>query len=70
MLWAFLADVHANLEALEACLEDARGRGAQRFALLGDLVGYGADPCAVTERAMQLTSAGAISSAQAQKRYA
>jgi diadenosine tetraphosphatase ApaH/serine/threonine PP2A family protein phosphatase len=61
VLWAFLADIHANLEALEACLEDAHARGAQRFALLGDLVGYGADPCAVTERAMQLTSAGAIS---------
>jgi len=61
MLWAFLADVHANLEALEACLEDARARGAQRFALLGDLVGYGADPAAVVEVAMGLSSAGAVS---------
>lgn len=61
MLWAFLADVHANLEALQACLEDARVRGAQRFALLGDLVGYGADPAAVTEVAMGLSAAGAVS---------
>ena len=61
MLWALFADVHANLEALEACLEDARGRGAQRFALLGDLVGYGADPGAVTEIAMGLTASGAVS---------
>jgi diadenosine tetraphosphatase ApaH/serine/threonine PP2A family protein phosphatase len=61
MLWALLADVHANLEALQACLEHARERGAQRFALLGDLVGYGADPAAVTEVAMGLTSAGAVS---------
>jgi diadenosine tetraphosphatase ApaH/serine/threonine PP2A family protein phosphatase len=61
MLWALFADVHANLEALGACLEDARARGAQRFALLGDLVGYGADPRAVTEEAMRLTTAGAIS---------
>ena len=61
MLWALFADVHANLEALQACLEHARERGAQRFALLGDLVGYGADPAAVTEVAMGLTAAGAVS---------
>jgi diadenosine tetraphosphatase ApaH/serine/threonine PP2A family protein phosphatase len=41
---ALLADVHANLEALEACLEHARATGAERLAFLGDLVGYGADP--------------------------
>ena len=61
MLWALFADVHANLEALEACLEDARGRGAQRFAFLGDLVGYGADPGPVTEIAMGLAAKGALS---------
>src|SRR5262249_2202157 len=42
------------------CLADARGRGAQRMALLGDLVGYGADPAAVVETAMQLSAQGAI----------
>ena len=60
MLWALFADVHANLEALEACMEDARQRGAQRYALLGDLVGYGADPAAVTELAMGLSASGAL----------
>jgi diadenosine tetraphosphatase ApaH/serine/threonine PP2A family protein phosphatase len=43
---AILSDIHANLEALTACLAHARQRGAQRFAFLGDLVGYGADPLA------------------------
>ena len=41
---ALLADVHANLEALTACLEHADRAGASRCVFLGDLVGYGADP--------------------------
>lgn len=61
MLWALFADVHANLEALEACLEDARARGAQRFAFLGDLVGYGADPGPVSDTVMTLVREGAVS---------
>ena len=56
---ALLADVHANLEALQACLAHARACGAERYALLGDLVGYGADPAAVVDIAMDLAAAGA-----------
>ena len=44
MLLALLADIHANRQAFDACLEAARARGAERFILLGDFVGYGADP--------------------------
>jgi diadenosine tetraphosphatase ApaH/serine/threonine PP2A family protein phosphatase len=43
-LFAIFADIHSNREALDACLTDARARGAERFVFLGDLVGYGADP--------------------------
>jgi diadenosine tetraphosphatase ApaH/serine/threonine PP2A family protein phosphatase len=43
---AILSDVHANLEALTACMAHARRQGAGRFVFLGDLVGYGADPVA------------------------
>jgi diadenosine tetraphosphatase ApaH/serine/threonine PP2A family protein phosphatase len=57
---AVLADVHSNLEALEACLAHARAQGADRFAFLGDLVGYGADPEAVVERVRELHALGAI----------
>jgi diadenosine tetraphosphatase ApaH/serine/threonine PP2A family protein phosphatase len=57
---ALLADIHANLEALDACLAHARAAGATRFVLLGDLVGYGADPAAVVDRACELARAGAI----------
>ena len=57
---AFLADIHANLEALEACLAHARAAGARRFVLLGDLVGYGADPAAVVDAAAALAADGAV----------
>jgi diadenosine tetraphosphatase ApaH/serine/threonine PP2A family protein phosphatase len=44
MRTAVLADVHANLEALEAVLAEA---AADRLVVLGDIVGYNADPDAV-----------------------
>ena len=49
MLIAILSDIHANVQALEACLQHARARGADRYAFLGDFVGYGADPGRVVE---------------------
>lgn len=49
-----LTDIHANLEALEACLADATARGYDDVLVLGDVVGYGADPNAVIERVKAL----------------
>ena len=44
-MWIGLfSDIHANREALEACLSHARGNGITRYIFLGDYVGYGADP--------------------------
>jgi diadenosine tetraphosphatase ApaH/serine/threonine PP2A family protein phosphatase len=60
MKLALLADVHANLEALTACLAHAREQGADRYAFLGDLVGYGADPGAVLDEVQALADRGAI----------
>ena len=48
MTYLIVSDIHANLEALDAVVADARGR-YDRIACLGDLVGYGADPNAVVE---------------------
>ena len=59
MKLALLSDVHANLQALQACLADARGRGATQYAFLGDQVGYGGDPGAVLDIVMDLASRGA-----------
>lgn len=49
MRLALLADIHGNREALDACLDHAQRRGAERFGFIGDLVGYGADPGYVVE---------------------
>lgn len=45
-----LSDIHSNLEALDAVLERARDERAEATYVLGDIVGYGADPNAVIER--------------------
>jgi diadenosine tetraphosphatase ApaH/serine/threonine PP2A family protein phosphatase len=41
---AVVSDIHGNLEALEAVLDDIQRRGIQHIACLGDFVGYGASP--------------------------
>lgn len=60
MRLALMSDIHGNIQALDACLEHAQAQRAQRYAFLGDLVGYGADPGAVVERIARLAEEGAI----------
>lgn len=60
MLIALLSDIHGNREAMEACLDDARARGAERLVFLGDLVGYGADPRWVLDTARARVAEGAL----------
>lgn len=60
MKLALIADVHANLEALRACLDHAESNGATRLAFLGDLVGYGADPGPVVEVVRGYVERGAL----------
>lgn len=60
MVLALLSDIHSNLEALEACLRHARENGAERYAFLGDLVGYGADPQAVVDRIVKYSQEGGV----------
>jgi diadenosine tetraphosphatase ApaH/serine/threonine PP2A family protein phosphatase len=60
VLLAIFADVHANRQAFTACLEAARARGAERIILLGDFVGYGADPEWSVDTVMQLVEEGAL----------
>ena len=54
MRYLVLTDIHGNLEALEACLADARDRRCEQTLVLGDLVGYGADPNGVIDRVLAL----------------
>src|SRR5216684_2156219 len=44
MKYAVIADIHANLPALEAVLADSEGQGCERVVCLGDVVGYGLQP--------------------------
>ena len=60
MLLAVLSDIHANLEALDACLRHARASGAQRYAFLGDFAGYGPDPEAVVGTVRRYVDEGAL----------
>ena len=54
MRYLVLSDIHANLEAFEAVLAAAEPIGYDRILVLGDLVGYGADPNAVIEKVRDL----------------
>ena len=49
MRTAILTDIHANLEALTACISAAEAQKVDRFVCLGDTVGYGADPNAACD---------------------
>ena len=60
MRYLVLSDLHANLEALDAVVQDAPARDCERVLVLGDLVGYGADPNAVIERVQALSPAAVI----------
>jgi diadenosine tetraphosphatase ApaH/serine/threonine PP2A family protein phosphatase len=55
MRYLVLSDIHANLEALEAVLSTVTG--IDRTLVLGDVIGYGADPNAVVDRLRQLPDA-------------
>jgi diadenosine tetraphosphatase ApaH/serine/threonine PP2A family protein phosphatase len=59
MKLALFSDIHANVQALDACLVHSRLQGAKQWAFLGDLVGYGGDPVAVLDQIQQLAGHGA-----------
>jgi len=51
--FAVISDVHANLDALLAVLDDFDEQEVEKVYCLGDLVGYGAHPLEVIDIAMQ-----------------
>jgi predicted phosphodiesterase len=44
MRYAVIADIHANLEAFQVVLADAKAMNCTHYACLGDVVGYNANP--------------------------
>jgi predicted phosphodiesterase len=49
-----ISDIHSNLEALNAVLQASSKQKCDGVLVLGDLVGYGADPNAVVKRISEL----------------
>jgi predicted phosphodiesterase len=60
MRYLILSDIHANLDALDAVLEEAARIRYDQVLVLGDLVGYGAQPNEVVERVRALGPAAII----------
>lgn len=56
MKLALISDVHGNLQALQAVLDDISGKNADEIAFLGDAVGYGANPNEVVDAVTQVCS--------------
>lgn len=50
---AVIGDIHANLEALVAVLEDIRRQGASDIYCVGDVIGYGPNPCDCLDLVME-----------------
>ncbi len=49
---AIISDIHGNLDALNAVLEDIQQQEIEQVYCLGDVVGYGPNPCECLDRAM------------------
>jgi predicted phosphodiesterase len=52
--YLIISDIHSNLEALDAVLQASSRQRCDGVLVLGDLVGYGADPNAVVKRIRDL----------------
>ena len=70
MRYLILSDIHANLEALDTVLTESPSESYDRVIVLGDLVGYGADPNAVVDRIRALNPLARSRSAAASLREA
>jgi putative phosphoesterase len=57
MRYGLIADVHANLHALEAVLAALSGTGVDRWVCAGDVVGYGPRPNECVSRVAELSPA-------------
>jgi predicted phosphodiesterase len=54
MRFAIFSDIHANLEALEAVLENAQQLESTHYVCLGDVVGYNANPHECVQRIREM----------------
>ncbi len=52
--YAIISDIHANIEALDAVIADAKRQNIDEFVCLGDVVGYNAAPSECIRRIREL----------------
>ncbi|AMV35204.1 phosphodiesterase [Pirellula sp. SH-Sr6A] len=53
MRQALISDIHGNLEALQAVLADIAAQNVDEIICLGDIVGYGPNPCECLDLVMK-----------------
>lgn len=61
MRYAILGDIHSNLEAIFAVLEDLNKNKVEKIFSVGDIIGYGAEPSrclAIARERFEFTTAG------------
>lgn len=52
VLRAIISDIHSNFEAFSAVIDDIKTHDVDQVICLGDIVGYGPDPCKCVDLAM------------------
>lgn len=63
--FAIFSDIHANIDALEAVLEDIRAFPVRGTFCLGDIVGYGSEPAACVNRVIDTCSVSVLGNHEA-----
>ncbi len=52
---AIVSDIHGNLAALQAVMEDIQSQSVDEIICLGDVIGYGPHPCECLDAAMKFS---------------
>lgn len=55
-MFAIISDIHSNIEALRAVMDDIHSRGIEEIICLGDVIGYGPDPSGCLDIVMESCS--------------
>ncbi len=55
MRYAFVSDIHSNIDAFESVMEDIENEEPDRVLFLGDIVGYGPNPNECIDKLLQVT---------------
>mgnify|MGYP001946589005 CR=1 FL=1 len=50
---AIISDIHGNIDALQVVMNDIAARGIERIVCLGDIIGYGPNPCECLDMVME-----------------